>query len=601
MEVGPDTNGAAYEARENRAALGSQAAELEKSLENLMGFLGALEGETEKEDPDRLALMMIRAAMTLACWVDAQVATKAEEVEGLAASPSAGALQELLREPRLKGAWEAFAAAVDAKRIPLERWEDMQDLQETSVWSHERGHAALPEHLAALVGWLKAAKKYHETRMQIAASAPQSRAQSREGGRNSFGPNKSAGASRTSLRGSVSSQKGPRGSSHSIAASNRSQSNVGQVTDRRKTTDLDPVPETPPPNGAAASGGGLGESGQSAQPKRRNMAVPEGANKLGISARLQQQQQQQQQQTPKATPKKQTRPPNTATSAASSMMTPGGTTNPPTTAKKSRPADHVPRVAQLSTGRPTSAAMGGGSGGVDAEGKSMTVSKSTPILTGLSSTHPHRWRVAGWQAPNVDVQAWKSKLEETRKQILHYRSQEAQIRWNMTREEKKCKLKATKAADEDIMKWRWEEKEQMKRHVREREEKRRNQELQDRKDYQEFKRLAKRLQREYMTRLHNELYVTGTQMAKFRDEIVSEFLQERKKYIQARKEDWDEERERKKAERMHERIMREEERQWHKQLDLQYNVTELEKQAAEAEKEFALVLKTKDRPMRPGV
>merc|ERR1719160_2390648 len=57
----------------------------------------------------------------------------------------------------------------------------------------------------------------------------------------------------------------------------------------------------------------------------------------------------------------------------------------------------------------------------------------------------------------IDMESFRRELEATRKEVLKLKQQEMDMQWRMDRENKKEGEEAKKAAEQDLMEWRWQQ------------------------------------------------------------------------------------------------------------------------------------------------
>merc|ERR1719410_858387 len=120
------------------------------------------------------------------------------------------------------------------------------------------------------------------------------------------------------------------------------------------------------------------------------------------------------------------------------------------------------------------------------------------------------------------VQEFQRMLEETKKEVREIRAIEAQMRWNMAREEVREKAQKEAAALDDIRDWRWKQSDEMKQYVAEKAHRAKVEELQEAKEYQEFKREVKTLVKEEDLKIIQEGYQNDISNAQWRAEMDRE-------------------------------------------------------------------------------
>lgn len=114
----------------------------------------------------------------------------------------------------------------------------------------------------------------------------------------------------------------------------------------------------------------------------------------------------------------------------------------------------------------------------------------------------------------------RRQLEQTRKEVKDIRTLEAQMLWNMTRDEKKERITEQKAATDEIRDWRWKQADEMKAYVSELDHEVFVRELEESKEFQEFKReRLKELLDEEQKFIH-EVYLNDVEYAAWRAELA---------------------------------------------------------------------------------
>lgn len=107
-----------------------------------------------------------------------------------------------------------------------------------------------------------------------------------------------------------------------------------------------------------------------------------------------------------------------------------------------------------------------------------------------------------------------------KKEVKDIRAQEAQMLWNMTREEKKERSEEEKAVVEEIRDWRWKQSDDMKAYLAELQLEIRTTELEESKEFQQFKREHKKELLEEEARFVHEVYLNDVEMAAWRAELA---------------------------------------------------------------------------------
>lgn len=113
-------------------------------------------------------------------------------------------------------------------------------------------------------------------------------------------------------------------------------------------------------------------------------------------------------------------------------------------------------------------------------------------------------------------------LEETKKEVREIRAIEAQMRWNMARDEVRERAQKEAATLDDIRDWRWKQSDEMKQYVADKAHRAKVEELQESKEYQEFKREVKTLVKEEDLKIIQEGYQNDISNAQWRAEMDRE-------------------------------------------------------------------------------
>lgn len=129
-------------------------------------------------------------------------------------------------------------------------------------------------------------------------------------------------------------------------------------------------------------------------------------------------------------------------------------------------------------------------------------------------------------------------LEETKKEVREIRAIEAQMRWNMAREEVRERTEKEAAALDDIRDWRWKQSDEMKQYVADKAHRTKVEEQQESKEYQEFKREVKTLVKEEDLKIIQEDYQKDLSNAQWRAEMEKERQIKEKEVVVSHAEDF---------------------------------------------------------------
>lgn len=171
------------------------------------------------------------------------------------------------------------------------------------------------------------------------------------------------------------------------------------------------------------------------------------------------------------------------------------------------------------------------------------------------------------RGPSSDKE-FRRMLEETKKEVREIKAVEAQMRWNMTREEKKGKILEEKAVTSEIRDWRWRQSDEMKALVEQKAHETKALELQDSKEYQGFKREHKVLIKDEECKTIQEVYLQDMENAAWRAENAKEAALREKELNDDRFEDVQSLRETRNSLRLQEKVEADENRTQDQQLEM---------------------------------
>jgi len=125
-------------------------------------------------------------------------------------------------------------------------------------------------------------------------------------------------------------------------------------------------------------------------------------------------------------------------------------------------------------------------------------------------------------------------IEETKKEVKSIRSVESKARWQMTREERREKIVASMAAQAEIRDWRWKQAQEMKAAEAEKSQEVKNKQLQESKDFVEFKREAKTRTKEEELQFQHEAYVKQKEVSAWEAEQKREEIEQEQELVRER-------------------------------------------------------------------
>jgi len=152
------------------------------------------------------------------------------------------------------------------------------------------------------------------------------------------------------------------------------------------------------------------------------------------------------------------------------------------------------------------------------------------------------------------------------------------MKWNMQREERKDTVHQAKAVEEDIRDWRWHQSDEMKAYVEEKALQTKLGDLQESKEFQEFKREIKALEKEEDQQYITEMYLQDVENASWRTELAHIVGQRDKEIIADRREDVQHFKDFKLDQRLQEKVEEEEHRAIEQSLEMANLTRQLEKE-----------------------
>lgn len=169
-------------------------------------------------------------------------------------------------------------------------------------------------------------------------------------------------------------------------------------------------------------------------------------------------------------------------------------------------------------------------------------------------------------------------IEETKKEVREIRSMEAKMKWDLKRSELQRTADEAKATEDDIREWRAKDAEDMKALVEEKERDFRTTVLMESKEFQEFKRERKALEREEDLRVIDEEYDKNIENAAWRADLMKAAMEKDKALLKERAEDLNEIKDIKNLQKLQDQAIVEEERQSEKITEMLRMERELAKE-----------------------
>lgn len=173
------------------------------------------------------------------------------------------------------------------------------------------------------------------------------------------------------------------------------------------------------------------------------------------------------------------------------------------------------------------------------------------------------------------LEDWQQMLEKTKKEIRDVRGAEARMKCSMAREEKKERDTLAKAAITEIREWRAKQDSLSKEQAFKRALDRRKQELQENREFQDFKKTRKaRPVQEDMCATQAE-YIEVTEQSRWNVDLKRAAEEEKRNMVVAHFEKYDHMRALKAETAANNRAMEDDERIHERQLEMDYKLKEL--------------------------
>jgi len=129
----------------------------------------------------------------------------------------------------------------------------------------------------------------------------------------------------------------------------------------------------------------------------------------------------------------------------------------------------------------------------------------------------------------MSLEDQKQMLEQVRREAREIKAQEAQMKWNMKREEERQKKTEKKDDAQEMLEWRRQQQDEMLALQAQRKKATQCAELQERRDYQEHKRDQKAMHKEEELQRVTEEYLETKENAEYRVEMHKMMMAERPK------------------------------------------------------------------------
>lgn len=173
------------------------------------------------------------------------------------------------------------------------------------------------------------------------------------------------------------------------------------------------------------------------------------------------------------------------------------------------------------------------------------------------------------------VQEFRRLLEETRREVREIKAAEANMRWNMERHDKATKLQEQKEHDDEIRDWRQGQQDAMNAYIAEKTHETKLAELQDSRNFVEFKREVRGIEKAENQKIVHETYLEGIENAVYREAVAKELELEDKEVAKQKIEKVLDQRDIKKARKISEQQEAENNRRFEADLEMSHLARQL--------------------------
>jgi len=194
------------------------------------------------------------------------------------------------------------------------------------------------------------------------------------------------------------------------------------------------------------------------------------------------------------------------------------------------------------------------------------------------------------------------QMEQTKKDIRQLKAMEAQVNWNMRREEKREVIDEEKATDTEIRDWRWQQKAEMKQYEQEQARQTKIEDLVRNKDAVDWKREVKQVQKQDELVRQTEEYYETVDNAAWKEAVEQAVVEDRRAEVAAHVERFEHSRALKELEKQRKQEEVVVERQWASQQTLQHAQGELQRQKEQLQRTLEFSQRcAQSRPVTVGL
>lgn len=133
--------------------------------------------------------------------------------------------------------------------------------------------------------------------------------------------------------------------------------------------------------------------------------------------------------------------------------------------------------------------------------------------------------------PKVDVREMQQEIERLKKEAREARAEDAAIKWSMKRDEDKEKKKEKKSDQAEIMQWRQNENKKMKELAAEKKKVQKVLELQEAREFEDFKREKKTEHKATKIKANEDVYLETKDASEWAAEKKKAFPPEDRAFI----------------------------------------------------------------------
>lgn len=220
--------------------------------------------------------------------------------------------------------------------------------------------------------------------------------------------------------------------------------------------------------------------------------------------------------------------------------------------------------------------------GTNNDRASLVPSRSAGILSPSARATTPTVTLPGVPIPGTEtlpsLEELRMLIEETKKEVRDMKAEETKTKWQMTREEQSWRAAAHAAEAAEIQNWRWKQADEMKAYVEAKAQEVKEIELQDSKEFVEFKRETKVRTKEEEIAFQQEVYAQSMERAQWERERLRLQFEEEQVVAREKVADVQELREERQISAQQERQQQEQDRLWEEHLEMAKLMKELQRE-----------------------